>query len=100
LRQLLALCVALSAASLSTLSPAAPVSIVFGSDVALLSARFCVALTVFLVVMTNLLLLIGAGLFSKAVWDYQENAFNHLCALFFVDSVMLEADIQAALAQM
>jgi len=35
-------------------------------------------LTVFLVVMTNFLLLIGAGLFSKTVWDYQENAFNHL----------------------
>jgi len=35
-------------------------------------------LTVFLIVMTNFLLLIGAGLFSKAVWEYQENAFNHL----------------------
>jgi high-affinity iron transporter len=35
-------------------------------------------LTVFLVVMTNFLLLIGAGLFSKAVWHFQENAFNHL----------------------
>ncbi|RPD56938.1 iron permease FTR1 [Lentinus tigrinus ALCF2SS1-7] len=35
-------------------------------------------LTVFMVVMTNFLLLIGAGLFSKAVWAFQENAFNHL----------------------
>ncbi|KAI9444230.1 iron permease FTR1 [Lactarius indigo] len=35
-------------------------------------------LTVFLVVMTNFLLLIGAGLFSKAVGNYQGNAFNHL----------------------
>jgi len=35
-------------------------------------------LTVFLVVMTNFLLLIGAGLFSKAVWHFQANAFNHL----------------------
>ncbi|KAI9458911.1 iron permease FTR1 [Lactarius psammicola] len=35
-------------------------------------------LTVFLVVMTNFLLLIGAGLFSKAVGNYQKNAFNHL----------------------
>lgn len=35
-------------------------------------------LTVFLVVMTNFLLLIGAGLFSKAVGHYQKNAFNHL----------------------
>ncbi|KAH9000833.1 iron permease FTR1 [Lactarius hatsudake] len=35
-------------------------------------------LSVFLVVMTNFLLLIGAGLFSKAVGHYQKNAFNHL----------------------
>jgi len=35
-------------------------------------------LTVFLIAMTNLLLLIGAGLFSRAVWAFQENAFNHL----------------------
>ncbi|KAI0032123.1 iron permease FTR1 [Vararia minispora EC-137] len=36
------------------------------------------ALTVFLVVMTNLVLLIGAGLFSKATWLFQENAFTRL----------------------
>lgn len=36
------------------------------------------ALTVFLVVITNFLLLIGAGLFSKAVGSFEENAFNHL----------------------
>ncbi|KAI0824830.1 Ftr1 protein [Trametes gibbosa] len=35
-------------------------------------------LTVFMVVMTNFLLLIGAGLFSKAVWAFQTNAFNRL----------------------
>ncbi|KAH9958045.1 Ftr1 protein [Russula dissimulans] len=35
-------------------------------------------LSVFLVVMTNFVLLIGAGLFSKAVGAYQKNAFNHL----------------------
>ncbi|KAF9480957.1 Ftr1 protein [Pholiota conissans] len=35
-------------------------------------------LTVFLVVMTNFLFLIGAGLFSKAVGAFQENAFNRL----------------------
>ncbi|OBZ77887.1 Iron transporter FTH1 [Grifola frondosa] len=35
-------------------------------------------LTIFMVVMTNFILLIGAGLFSKAVWAFQENAFNHL----------------------
>jgi len=28
--------------------------------------------------MTNFLLIIGAGLFSKAVGAYQMNAFNHL----------------------
>ncbi|KAL5482857.1 FTR1_1 [Sanghuangporus weigelae] len=35
-------------------------------------------LTTFLVVMTNFILLIGAGLFSKAVGDFQLNAFNNL----------------------
>lgn len=35
-------------------------------------------LTTFLVAMTNFLLLIGAGLFSKAVGDFQRNAFNKL----------------------
>ncbi|RDB30496.1 Plasma membrane iron permease [Hypsizygus marmoreus] len=35
-------------------------------------------LTVFLVVMTNFLLLIGAGLFSRAVGAFEENAFNKL----------------------
>jgi high-affinity Fe2+/Pb2+ permease len=29
-----------------------------------------------MIVMTNFLLLIGAGLFSKAVWDFQEHMFN------------------------
>jgi len=41
------------------------------------------ALSVFLVVMTNLVLLIGAGLFSRAVGAYQKNAFNHLSAFSF-----------------
>ncbi len=31
-----------------------------------------------MVVMTNFLILIGAGLFSRAIWSFQENAFNHL----------------------
>ncbi|KAJ7033165.1 iron permease FTR1 [Mycena alexandri] len=35
-------------------------------------------LSVFLIIMTNLLLLIGAGLFSRAVWAFEENAFNKL----------------------
>ncbi|KAI0287697.1 iron permease FTR1 [Russula brevipes] len=36
------------------------------------------ALSVFLIVMTNFLLIIGAGLFSKAIGAFQRNAFNHL----------------------
>jgi len=39
------------------------------------------SLRVFLIVMTSLLLLIGAGLFSKGVWDLETNAFNHLFVL-------------------
>ncbi|KAJ7138426.1 iron permease FTR1 [Mycena crocata] len=35
-------------------------------------------LSVFLIIMTNLLLLIGAGLFSKAVWAFETNSFNKL----------------------
>ncbi|PBK70629.1 iron permease FTR1 [Armillaria solidipes] len=35
-------------------------------------------LTIFLIAMTNLLLLIGAGLFSRSVGAFEENAFNHL----------------------
>ena len=45
-----------------------------------------VALTVFLIVMTNFILLIGAGLFSRAVWDFQTNAFNHLLGADVDDS--------------
>lgn len=36
-------------------------------------------LTVFMVVMTNFILLIGAGLFSKAVWAFDEQHFNNMC---------------------
>ncbi|KAI0263016.1 iron permease FTR1/Fip1/EfeU [Gloeopeniophorella convolvens] len=43
-------------------------------------------LSIFLVVMTNFILLIGAGLFSKAVWAFQENAFNHLLGADVDDS--------------
>ncbi|KXN86656.1 Plasma membrane iron permease [Leucoagaricus sp. SymC.cos] len=44
------------------------------------------ALTVFLVVMTNLLLLIGAGLFSKAVGNFEMHAFNVLLGADVDDS--------------
>ncbi|KAI6158223.1 iron permease FTR1 [Pisolithus tinctorius] len=36
------------------------------------------ALKVFLVIMTNLILLVGAGLFSKAVWAFEENSFQQI----------------------
>lgn len=32
--------------------------------------------------MTNFILLIGAGLFSKAVWAFQENAFMQIVGAF------------------
>lgn len=41
-------------------------------------AFFWTALSVFLVVMTNFILLIGAGLFSKAVGAFEQHAFNTL----------------------
>lgn len=37
------------------------------------------ALTVFMVVMTNFILLIGAGLFSKALYAFEEQHFNDMC---------------------
>lgn len=36
------------------------------------------ALKVFMVIMTNLILLVGAGLFSKAMWAFEENAFQQM----------------------
>jgi hypothetical protein len=39
-----------------------------------ISHKQIAALTIFLVVMTNFILLIGAGLFTKAVNAYQEHA--------------------------
>ncbi|OSX63611.1 hypothetical protein POSPLADRAFT_1045912 [Postia placenta MAD-698-R-SB12] len=35
-------------------------------------------LTVFMAVMTNFILLIGAGLFSKAVWAFEQQRFNNI----------------------
>lgn len=59
---------------------AAIVGLVCGLVVGYLIYAFAsrTTLTVFMVVMTNFLLLIGAGLFSKAIWAFQTNAFNHL----------------------
>lgn len=36
------------------------------------------ALRIFLIIMTNFLLLIGAGLFSRATAAFETNAFNHI----------------------
>jgi Iron permease FTR1 family len=36
------------------------------------------ALRIFLIIMTNLLLLIGAGLFSRSTAAFQTNTFNHI----------------------
>jgi high-affinity iron transporter len=41
------------------------------------------ALRVFMIIMTNFLLLIGAGLFSKSIWDFQEHAFNKMYVFLF-----------------
>lgn len=43
-------------------------------------------LATFLIVMTNFILLIGAGLFSKAVGDFQVNAFNRLLGVDIDDA--------------
>ncbi|KAG1862534.1 iron permease FTR1/Fip1/EfeU [Suillus subalutaceus] len=61
-----------------------PIAAIVGLTVGLICGYFIYqfasrsTLTIFLIVMTNLILLIGAGLFSKAVWSFQENAFNNL----------------------
>ena len=39
--------------------------------------------------MTNLILLIGAGLFSKAVGDFQEYKYNKLYVWFLVRTPIL-----------
>jgi len=45
------------------------------------------AFRIFLICMTNFLLLIGAGLFSKAIWAFQENAFIKLIGASSDDAV-------------
>ncbi|OCH87145.1 iron permease FTR1 [Obba rivulosa] len=67
---------------------AAIVGLVCGFIVGYLIYAFAsrTTLTVFMVVMTNFILLIGAGLFSKAVWAFQENAFNNLLGADVDDS--------------
>ncbi|PPQ73714.1 hypothetical protein CVT26_010845 [Gymnopilus dilepis] len=59
---------------------AAIVGLVCGFIVGLIIYEFAsrTTLTVFMVVMTNFVFLIGAGLFSRAVGSFERNAFNHL----------------------
>ncbi len=42
--------------------------------------------------MTNVILIIGAGLFSKSVGSFEKNTFNHLSVLFLCFSVASVAD--------
>ncbi|KAH7920654.1 iron permease FTR1, partial [Leucogyrophana mollusca] len=67
---------------------AAIVGLICGFICGLLIYQFAsrTTLSLFLIVMTNLILLIGAGLFSKAVWSFQENAFNNLLGADVDDS--------------
>ncbi|KAH7882383.1 iron permease FTR1 [Phlebopus sp. FC_14] len=64
----------------SSIPIAAIVGIICGLICGFLIYQFAsrTALRVFLVCMTNLLLLIGSGLFSKSVWAFQQNAWNNL----------------------
>lgn len=61
-------------------------SLLISSPQSLLTQRPLAAFKIFLICMTNLLLLIGAGLFSKAVWAFQENAFIKLVGTFSDDT--------------
>ncbi|KAG8216480.1 iron permease FTR1 [Butyriboletus roseoflavus] len=56
------------------------VGIISGIACGLFVYRFASRATfkLFLVCMTNIILLIGAGLFSRAIWAFQENAFLQL----------------------
>ncbi|KAJ3934182.1 MAG: Ftr1 protein [Lentinula lateritia] len=67
---------------------AAIVGLVCGLIVGFLIYQFGsrTTLSIFLIAMTNLLLLIGAGLFSRGVWAFQENAFNDLLGADVDDS--------------
>ncbi|KAG1741489.1 iron permease FTR1 [Suillus paluster] len=69
-----------------------PIAAIVGLICGLISGFFIyqfasrTTLTIFLVVMTNFILLIGAGLFSKAVWSFQEYAFNEMLGTDVDDS--------------
>ncbi|KDQ56975.1 hypothetical protein JAAARDRAFT_131311 [Jaapia argillacea MUCL 33604] len=64
----------------SSIPIAAIVGIICGLVVGFLIYSFAsrTALRVFMIVMTNFLLLIGAGLFSKSVWAFQARAFAEM----------------------
>ncbi|KAG5638014.1 hypothetical protein H0H81_002282 [Sphagnurus paluster] len=74
--------------SATSIPIAAIVGLVCGLVCGLLIYQFASrsTLTIFLVVMTNFILLIGAGLFSKAVGNFEQNAFNTLLGADVDDS--------------
>lgn len=59
---------------------AAIVGLICGLNIGLFIYAFasCSAVSTFLVVMTNVILLIGADFFSKAIGDFQRKLYNHL----------------------
>ncbi|KAG9311708.1 iron permease FTR1 [Chiua virens] len=67
---------------------AAIVGIILGLICGVIIYQFASRTTfrIFLVIMTNLLFLIGAGLFSRAVWAFQKNNFMHLVGNFSDDT--------------
>ncbi|CCM05088.1 uncharacterized protein FIBRA_07295 [Fibroporia radiculosa] len=70
--------------SLGQSAIAIPIAAIVGLVCGLISGYLIYAfasrttLTVFMVVMTNFILLIGAGLFSKAVWAFEAQAFANI----------------------
>ena len=70
--------------SLGQSATSIPIAAIVGLICGLLVGLFIYAfasrstISTFLIVMTNFILLIGAGLFSKAVGDFQENVYNTL----------------------
>ncbi|GJJ10820.1 hypothetical protein Clacol_005048 [Clathrus columnatus] len=78
--------------SLGQPATAIPIAAIVGIICGLVIGYFIYAfasrtsLTVFLVVMTNFLLLIGAGLFSKAVGNFETHAFDKLVGAMVDDT--------------
>ncbi|KAG6841149.1 hypothetical protein C0991_001426 [Blastosporella zonata] len=74
--------------SATSIPIAAIVGIICGLVVGVIIYQFASrsTLTIFLVIMTNFIILIGAGLFSKAVGQFEQHAFNTLLGADVDDS--------------